>query len=66
MTRLEKLRVERAIVSNLTMIPFSAKDMISAHMAREIKAIEEYGSDNPACTTENLTAIKNILDLILT
>lgn len=61
MKRLEKLKIERAIVSNLTMIPFSAKDMIAAHMVREIKAIEEYGSDNPECDTENLTAIKNIL-----
>ena len=62
MKRLEKLKFEREIAKQLTLIPFQMRPLIDSYYEREINAIEKYGSDNPQVSHDSLSEIEKIME----
>lgn len=62
MTRLEKLKIEKRIADNLTLLPFQLIPMVQNYYDREIDAIEKYGSSNPSVSEESLEKIKKFME----
>ena len=62
MKRLEKLKFEKQIASKLTLLPFQMKPLIESYYDREIKAIEEYNSENPEVNYDSLSEIEKIME----
>lgn len=64
MKRLEKLKFEKQIAKQLSLLPFQMKPLISEYYEREIKAIEEYGADNPSVSNDSLSEIERIMEAV--
>ena len=62
MKRLEKLKFERSVASKLTLLPFQMRPIIDGYYDREIKAIEEYGGENPTVSHDSLSEIEKIME----
>ena len=62
MKRLEKLKFEKQIAKQLSLLPFQMKPLIGEYYDREIKAIEEYGADNPTVSNDSLSEIEKIME----
>lgn len=62
MKRLEKLKFERSVASKLTLLPFQMRPLIDSFYDREIKAIEEYGGENPVVSHDSLSEIEKIME----
>ena len=62
MKRKKKLKFERSVASKLTLLPFQMRPLIDSYYDREIKAIEEYGSDNPVVSHDSLSEIEKIME----
>ena len=61
MKRLEKLKLEREIARNLTMLPFQLRPLVENYYGREIDAIEKYGESNSEVESYSLLEIKRIM-----
>ena len=62
MKKLEKLKLERGIVSMLTFIPKQTKQMLDRFYESSIFGIEHHGLDNNTVDPESLYAIREIID----
>lgn len=62
MKRLEKLKFEREIAKQLTLLPFHMKPLIESYYEREIASIEKYGGNNPTVSRESLSEIERIME----
>ena len=62
MRKLEKLKIERGIVSMLTFIPQQTKQMLDRFYEGSIFGIEHHGLDNDAVSPESLFAIRRTID----
>lgn len=61
--KLEKLRLEKEIVSKLSLLPKQTKAIIENFYSNEIKGIQEYGFENPVENTDSLIAIKRMIKI---
>ena len=62
MKRLEKLKFEKSVASKLTLLPVQMKPLIDSYYEREIKAIEDYGGENPVVSHDSLSEIERIME----
>lgn len=58
MKRQEKLKVEKDIAENLSLLPAQMKQIIDNYYQREIDGIDKYGFDNPDVDNRSLLQIK--------